>query len=99
MKKDWRYKIYKVVEIEDGSKLGLAYNIFMILCIVGSLVPLVFKEDIEELVGLDKITVIFFIIDYILRWLTADYKLGRRHIVSWLRYPLTPMAIIDLVSI
>jgi len=40
-----------------------------------------------------------FIIDYILRWITADYKLEKREILSFIRYPFTPMALIDLLSI
>ncbi|WP_049946090.1 ion transporter [Butyrivibrio sp. WCD2001] len=42
---------------------------------------------------------IVFIIDYILRWITADYKLGKKSVTSFIKYPFTPMAIIDLLSI
>ena len=40
-----------------------------------------------------------FIIDYLLRWMTADYKYEKRSILSFVRYPFSAMAIIDLISI
>jgi voltage-gated potassium channel len=39
-------------------------------------------------------------VDYLLRWFTADYKLpDRKRWQAFLLYPLTPFAIIDLLSI
>ena len=38
-------------------------------------------------------------IDYLLRWLTAGFKFGSRSAVSFLRYPVSVMAVIDLLSI
>lgn len=52
----------------------------------------------ELLFYIDIITVVIFIADYLLRLITADYKL-EKGIKSFLLYPLTPMAIIDLLSI
>ena len=34
-----------------------------------------------------------------LRWITADYKFGKSSVVSFVKYPISVMAIIDLVSI
>ena len=39
-----------------------------------------------------------FAIDYVLRLLTADFKMGQGRASFW-RYPFTPMAIIDFISI
>ena len=39
-----------------------------------------------------------FIIDYILRWITADFKL-KKSALSFLRFPFTPMAIVDFFAI
>lgn len=47
---------------------------------------------------IEEATVTVFIIDYLLRLITADFKL-RKGRVSFLIYPITPMAIIDLLSI
>lgn len=46
---------------------------------------------------IDRTTVIIFIVDYILRWFVAD-KLSNK-LNKFILYPLTPMAIIDLLSI
>ena len=45
----------------------------------------------------DRATIIF-IVDYVLRFITADYKLNKGKI-SFVLYPFTFMAIIDLLSI
>ena len=46
----------------------------------------------------DKATVVIFIVDYIIRLITADKQLNKG-IASFVIYPFTPMAIIDLLSI
>ncbi|MBR3212644.1 MAG: ion transporter, partial [Firmicutes bacterium] len=71
----------------------------MIVIIVLSLLPLAFKEETSILRIIDQITVAIFIIDYLLRWITADYKFEKKGIVSFVRYPFSVMAIIDLISI
>ena len=95
-----RKRIYEVVEKAEGhDALSAAYDYSMIVVIVASLVPLAFKEDNTAFFIIDKITVVIFIIDYILRWMTADYKFSKRSIGSFLKYPFSPMAIVDLISI
>lgn len=68
------------------------------IVIIASLVPLAFKEETSVLATIDRIAVVVFIIDYILRWITSDLKLNKGAI-SYLIYPFTIMAIIDLVAI
>lgn len=67
-------KIYNIVNSEDNTSVGNFYSIFMLVCIVLSLIPLTFKETTDPLWLIDKITVSIFIIDYLLRWFTADIK-------------------------
>ncbi len=64
-----------------------------------SLVPLAFKGDNTVFKIIDKVCVSIFIIDYLLRWITADYKFKKTGIGAFLKYPFSPMAIVDLVSI
>lgn len=71
----------------------------MMTVIIASLVPLVFKDEHIAFVVLDKICVAIFIADYFLRWITADYKFNKKFVGSFIRYPFSLMAIIDLVSI
>lgn len=50
------------------------------------------------LLMLDKITVTIFIVDYVLRLITADIKMGKGAL-SFVLYPFSGMAILDLLSI
>jgi len=94
-----RRKIYDMIEkAEADDLLSKCYDRFMILCIFLSLVPLCFKNMTPALVGIDRVTVVIFILDYALRWWTADFKL-REGKQSFVKYPLTPFAIIDLITI
>ena len=95
-----RKRIFEIIEKSDGNdKLSSIYDIGMIIVIVISLVPLAFKWESKTFNILDKVCVSIFIIDYILRWATADYKFDKKGIVSFLRYPSSPMAVVDLISI
>ena len=95
-----RKRIYEIIEPANRSdKLSTFYDVFMILVIIISLVPLNFKEDTTALVVIDKVCAGIFIIDYILRWITADQIEGKKAPQAFLLYPFTFLAIIDLVSI
>ena len=62
------------------------------------MIPLAIKSDILIMNIIDKITVSVFIIDYILRLITAKQKLNKG-VKSYFLYPILPMSIIDLLSI
>lgn len=95
-----RKKIFTIIEKSDGKDiLSTIYDYFMIIVIVASLIPLAFKSDSKALLVLDKVTVSIFIIDYVLRWITADIKYEKKGIIPFIRYPFSPMAIVDLLSI
>ncbi len=95
-----RKRIYEITEKSEGhDKVSTVYDYAMILVIIASLVPLAFKADTPVLFYVDKVTVAIFIFDYLLRWMTADYKFGRKGTISFARYPFSMMAIIDLLSI
>ncbi len=95
-----RKKIYYVIEkSDDNNMLSSIYDYCMLISIIASIIPLFFKTDNIAFQVVDKITVGIFIIDYILRWITADYKLEKKGIISFILYPFTFMAIIDLLSI
>ena len=95
-----RKRIFEIIEKSDGNdRVSSVYDISMIVVIVVSLIPLAFKADTPLFRLTDKITVAIFIIDYFLRWITADYKYNRKSAVSFIKYPFSAMAIIDLISI
>ena len=94
-----RRKIFDIIELADGkNKISHFYDVLMIVAIVASIVPLLFKETIDAFGVLESITVVIFVLDYILRWITADYKLSKGAL-SFVVYPFSFMAIIDLLSI
>ncbi len=94
-----REKIYEIIEpADENNKLSHYYDIFMMIVIVVSLVPLAFKEDNTVLTAIDHVAALIFIIDYVLRLLTSDLKL-HKGAASFFIYPFTPMAIIDLLCI
>lgn len=94
-----RRRIFEIIEVaKDDDKVSQIYDVFMLVSILASIVPLAFKNSNQAFEIIDVITVCVFIIDYILRLITADYKLEKNY-VSFVKYPFTPMAIIDLLSI
>lgn len=93
-----RRRIYQIIELSAGDRTSAVYDYVMMVVIVASLVPLAFKESTPFLSALDKITVAVFILDYALRLLTADYKLNKGG-VSFILYPFTPFALVDLLCI
>lgn len=94
-----RKKIYEIIESSaHDSKLRHAYDLFIMLTIAASLVPLAFKSTPTYFVWMERITTAIFIIDYLLRFIIADMKL-KKGALSFLLYPFTLMAIIDLLSI
>ena len=94
-----RKRLFQIIEVgEENDKLSRVYDFFMMATIIISIIPLWSHEDALIFNIIDKITVVIFIVDYIMRLLTADLKLGRGAI-SFLLYPFSLMALIDLLSI
>ena len=97
--KDMRKRIYEIIEpSRKGDRPSLAYDIFMLIAITASIVPLMFVEDTKAFRVIEQITVTIFILDYLLRWMTADYRMGKKA-WSFVLYPFTGWAIVDLLSI
>ncbi len=94
-----RERAYRIIEPSNGeSRASTIYDYGMIAVIVISLIPLAFKETNPVFNAIDKIAAFVFIVDYLLRFATADLKQNKGK-SSFARYPVTPMAIIDLLSI
>ncbi len=94
-----RERIYKIIEVaEDNDRLSKIYDMVMMVVIVVSLVPIAAKSTSGYYGTIDIVTAVIFIADYLLRLLTADFKLKKKG-GSFLLYPFTPMAIIDLLAI
>ena len=95
-----RKRIYEIIEVSKSSDLvSSIYDYMMMVVIIASLLPLAFKSEYPVFIVIDRIAVSIFIIDYILRLATADLKYGKNSLSSFMRYPFSLMAIIDLLSI
>lgn len=95
-----RKRLYEIIEVADEKdRLSHVYDLFMMLCIIVSLIPLCTKSTAAWTMMVDEITVTVFIIDYVLRFATADFKYPSKGRRAFLLYPFGGMAIIDLLSI
>lgn len=94
-----RRRIYDIINRDTKhDTASRIYDIFMFVAIIASVVPLMFIEDRAVFSVIEAVTVTVFTLDYIARWYTAPEKL-RRGALSYLIYPFTPMAVVDLLSI
>ena len=94
-----RKRIYEIIEQgRNGDRISVAYDVLMLIAIAASIIPLMFVEDTMTFRLIEQITVSFFILDYLLRWITADYRLKKGG-WSFVLYPFTGWAIIDMLSI
>lgn len=95
-----REKLFKIIETnQDDNRYSNFYDFTMMLVIVVSLIPLSFKETNDVFHIIEIFSTIIFIVDYLLRLITADYKLDIKHPSAFFIYPFTPMALIDLIAI
>lgn len=97
-----RKRLFEIIELsKEDDKLSSIYDSFMLCIIVVSLIPLAFKSSNKLFLAVEHIVTVVFIFDYILRMLTADYKMnkGSEGVKPFLAYPFTPLAIVDLLAI
>lgn len=94
-----REQIENIIERnEHSTKASVYYDWFMVCVIIMSILPLMFMQTYTVFKVTEMIATIIFIIDYVLRWVTADIRLKKGNKSFWI-YPFTFMAIIDLISI
>ncbi len=101
----FRQTLYNILEPAGRQKgvnlLSSLFDDFMMLMIGFGIAPLLFRHSHPVLVWMDYISCSVFIVDYILRLLTADLHLPniKRRWLRFVIYPFTPMAILDMLSI
>lgn len=97
---DFKRRIYEVLEVSSiGDISSRAYDRLMTVAIIVGLVPLTQKGNNTLTLIIDIAVSILFIIDYIARIYTADYKMGYKHYRAYIAYIFTPLALFDLLSI
>ena len=94
-----RKRIYEIIEsANEKDRLSNIYDIFMMIVILLSIVQLCFKNEHPVFNVIEKVALGIFIFDYALRWFTSDFKV-KKGWVSFVIYPFTFMALIDLICI
>lgn len=79
-----RQRIYEVIEVkETASVSSMVYNHFMLLVVMLGLLPLAFKEDYPLFAITDIVVVVLFVVDYLLHWMTADIRAGKKGVLPF----------------
>lgn len=92
-------KIYNLINKDNKSDISSrVYAWILLVMILASIVPLMLIKDYPAFHIIEVVTVTAFIIDYMLRWFSSPLQL-HKGAKSYIIYPFTPMAIIDLLSI
>lgn len=93
-----REQLHRLVEVDQYSESANWYATLNFFCIILSIVPLAFKQPSVVFDAIECAVTVLFTIDYLLRWATADFRSNMRAPWCFVLYPLTPMAVIDLLS-
>ena len=94
-----RKRLYTIVEQgRDNDLVSYIYDFIILAAITASIIPLMFIETYPVFKIIENVTVGLLLLDYVLRWIVADYIVGKGK-WSFLLYPITPWAIIDFLSI
>ena len=93
-------RVFRLVEVDSNNdtKEDEIYSYAMIVLIIVSILPLFTRAENVVFHFIEYVTAGIFTIDYLARWFTADLKL-KKGWKSFLIYPLTPFAIVDLITI
>lgn len=94
-------RIFEIVEADKdrGDVASHSYDIMILTAVIVGVLPLTLREANLYTKIIDVVTVFLFVIDYVLRVFTSDYKMGVKSYKAYLYYAFTPMAIIDLLSL
>ena len=102
-----RIRIFQIVQrAQPGDRVSRAYDIFLVIISFVSIIPMFFHID-QLSAGskafinvLELVAVYILAFDYLLRWITHDLREGKPlNWKSFVRYPFTLTAIIDLLAI
>ena len=100
-KKPFRQRLLEIIEPAQDNKdiVSHIYDYLLVISILLGVIPLMFLKQSETMTLLDKISSAWFLMDYILRWFTADLRSKKKNFWAFLIYPFTIGAIIDLTSL
>lgn len=100
IKRIGRKRLFEIIEpAEPGDKVSKIYDNVMLTAIICSLIPLVYHKPSMLLTVLDIAACALFIFDYAARWYCAGLNSGWEGKKAYIFHPMSPMAVIDLLSI
>ena len=75
-----RKRLYEIIEAANSAEqfdlASLVYDVIIISAVLLSIFPLALKQEPEIFTAIDKGCAGIFIVDYLLRLSTADFKYG-----------------------
>ena len=93
-------RIYEVLEVSSvGDKSSRAYDVMITAAVIVGLLPMTMKGENMYTRIIELFTILIFFTDYCARVYTADYKMGFKSVRTYFAYILTPLAIMDILSI
>lgn len=94
-----RERISELIEPRNENTISRVYDWIMLCAIIIGILPLMFREQCRLFVIFDWASCCCFLIDYVLRWITADLRSKKKSVMAFFVYPFTLMAILDILSI
>ncbi|MEF9879578.1 MAG: potassium channel family protein [Clostridia bacterium] len=95
-----RTSIYHLImRVAHPQLANRIYNITVMLVACLSMVPLMVKQQTPWMVTLDLWTVYILFIDFVLHWMVADFSANKKGKWAFLRYPFTPIALLNFISL
>ncbi len=93
-------RIFEIIEVSrENDMASKAYDIMINIAIIVGLIPLTMKKGDDYTAIIDVLTLSIFVLDYLLRIYTSDYKMGVVSYKSYIANLMEPMSVIDLLSI
>lgn len=96
---NFRQRINDLLDPTNGSLASWIYDAVMLTAIALGTVPLLFRTQWQLFWYFDIFSGCLYLVDYLLRWFTCDFRSRNSGWKAFLIYPFTPMAILDLLSI
>lgn len=99
-----RKHIYRLIgKTKPGDKISQAYDWFIMCLAILSIIPMMFRtppDSIQRILNIIELVSIYVLFtDYMLRWITFDFKKNWRFPMAFIFYPVTPFAIMDILGI
>lgn len=99
-----RSYIFKLIaKPQPGDRISRWYDWFIMGIAILSVIPMMFRQPgpglAEALKIIELVSVYILFVDYILRWITFDFKSRMKAPWAFILYPFTPFAIMDMLGI